>query len=243
MADQHPVQPTEAPPDESPEASGTSNAISPDRLSAILDTVIWIDIKLKQIIEVHPSTPKGCIDSFPTRHDNILDYSDFALQHLLQHQPLGLIQTGPQTAKYHVITGLSTWRILKSHRSYSPKRKKKFSDITEQTRIRAMVYSEFLSEPEIVAVCHMDFWLKLAASYPDPMVAEATFVRAQQLVGSHLLKSTTPSLKSIRDLAKLFNKKSHSDLGKKRLPKSKSAVASAVATTDPEQDDSQSDAD
>ena len=242
MADQQPAQPTDVPLDESPEVNGTSNSITPDRLSAILDTIIWIDIELKQIIEVHPSTPKGCIDSFPTRHDNILDYSDFALQHLLRHQPLGLIQTGPHTAKYHVITGLSTWRILKSHRSYSPKSKNKFSVITDQTRIRAMVYSEFLTEQEIITICHMDFWLKLAASYPDPMVAEATFVRAQQLVGSHLLKSTTPSLKSIRDLAKLFNKKSHSDLVKHRS-KSKPSLARADATTDPEQDDSQSNAD
>jgi hypothetical protein len=233
---------TEKSSDESSPTEAISNAVNPSRLSAILNSVTWIDIELRQIIDVHPLTPRGCIDSYPTWHDHLLDYSDFALLHLLRQQPLGLIQSRPQTAKYHVITGLSTWRLLKSHRSYSPKRKNKFSDITEQTRIRAMVFSESLTESEIAAICHMDFWLKLAASYPDSMVAEATFVRAQQLVGSHLLKSTTPSLKSIRDLAKLFNKKSHSDLVKHRS-KSKHSLARTDATTDPEHDDSQSNAD
>jgi hypothetical protein len=214
-------------------------AIAESRLAEILRDTQLTSIPLSSVQGIHCDVPEEMIDSYPTRHDFPRGYSDAAIQWLVAHECIGVIRKGgPRAGKMHVVSGLSTWRLVEAQRiKYATEPETKTASIwADDCHILVQEYPGNLTSNEIRAVSCIDLWLRLAAGHPEPSYSLAVFARVQALCGGVMLKTITPSLKTQQDLADYLNQKSHAAISRlvKKPQRNKPPSLSDTDTTEAE---------
>ncbi len=228
-----------------PVTSSTNRTISPDEdakpkqhlpdISAILDQGRWQTICLADIESVHSAVPLECINSYPTIKDQPRAFGPTAVKWILTHHPIGVVEIAK--AKYKVVTGLATWRILVAQRPVSSAKgtTQKTAAGPRTKTIRAFVYPPTLTPEDVSDLAAIDVWLTLTALSPDPEFQARTFVAANVRLDPALTRELTPNLISIRGVARFLGHRSHTRLSINnpkrtgKVPHTEPAVSAADA--------------
>jgi hypothetical protein len=189
---------------------------SDSRLAALLARAEILSMPVAAITGIHIDVPALCINTYPTREDDLLRYTEAAVGMLLLQHPIGVVASG-KAGKFSVVTGLDAWRALSTHKLQSkavtPRgRRPKVPQRSLFDTLRVVAYSAPCTKEDVELLAHADLWLKLAALYPDSQISDATLVRAHDLAGKSLLHELTPDIASLRALAGFLGHRSHAGL-------------------------------